>query len=324
MVRLHFYLSCIVLGLSSSLSAQAATPKAAVDIAPLHSLVTLVMQGVSEPALIVPAEASPHEYSLKPSQATALAGADVVFWVSEDLTPWLEKAMDNIAESATKVEMLEVEGVTLYEFREGATFEGHDHGDDHAGHDDHDHHDEHHGHSHDGMDPHAWLDPENAKVWVGKIRDTLAKADPENAQTYEKNAVKALSELDELLLSTQALFDRLKVPDFVVFHDAYQYFEKRFGISAAGAISLADAEDPSPARIAEIRRTVKTLNVRCVFAEPQYDSGLVEAVFEDSDVHYTGIMDPLGADIPEGGSHYRRLIEALASSLEQCATRRDR
>ena len=353
-------LACTLLGLGFPLTSIATTsgPNVAVDIAPLHSLVSQVMDGVSKPDLIIPAEASPHEYALRPSQAKALSDADVVFWMGEGLTPWLEKALGNVSDSAQKVEMLKLAGTTTYEFREGATFEGHDHGDHaeeedhHDGHedehhDDHhdelglidrflsmfshdheeDHHDEHQdehqdehsGHDeHEGADPHAWLDPENAKVWLSEISDVLSKQDPANAKTYESNANKAIALLDQLINETQSTIDSLGELKFIVFHDAYQYFEKRFGISATGSISLGDVQDPSPARISEVRDVVKKLGVNCAFTEPQYDPGLVYNVFEGSSVTAIGVMDPLGANIEAGNQHYTKLIEAMTASLSKC------
>ena len=349
----HPLLVCAALSLGLSMGAKAAAPSVAVDIAPLHSLVSQVMDGVGKPNLLIPAAASPHRYTLRPSEVKALAGAKVVFWMGESYTPWLEKALDNVASSAHKIEVLEIEGTTTYAYREGATFESHDHGeeehgddkhhkdehhekhqphteephkkehhkeDKHAKRDDHkkdDHHDEHH-HDHEGNDPHAWLDPENAKLWIKSIRDTLSKQDPENASAYQRNAAKAVASLDALIQSTRTQVNDLDQPQFIVFHDAYQYFEKRFNISAAGSIALGDAEDPSPARIKEIRDTVKKLGVSCVFTEPQYNPGLVKNVFAGTSISTIGVMDPLGANLSIGSDQYQALIQGMVSSLSQC------
>jgi zinc transport system substrate-binding protein len=335
----HTLIAYSALILSLSINSHASPPSVAVDIAPLHSLVSQVMEGVGQPSLLIPAEASPHHHTLRPSQAKALADAEVVFWVGEGITPWLKKALDNLAESALKVEVLEIEGTTTYAFREGATFESHDHGEDEHHKDEHhekgEHHDkekdEHHKkdeHSdkekdehhdeHEGSDPHAWLDPVNAKLWVNYINDILSKQDPENASIYSSNAAKATASLDTLIRSTRTKIDALSKPQFIVFHDAYQYFEKRFDIPAAGSITLGDAEDPSPARIKEIRDTVKKLGVTCVFTEPQYNPGLVKNVFQGTTISVIGVMDPLGASLATGSGHYQQLIEGMVKSLSQC------
>ncbi|MEM7209813.1 MAG: zinc ABC transporter substrate-binding protein, partial [Pseudomonadota bacterium] len=195
-----------------------------------------------------------------------------------------------------------------------------DHGHD-EDHDDHGHdedHDDHAGHDHEGVDPHAWLDPQNARNWIAVIEAELSEHDPENAAAYASNAKKASAELDSLMASTQSDVDALGDLKYIVFHDAYQYFEKRFGISAVGSISLGHAEDPSPARIAEIRAKVKELNVTCVFSEPQYNAGLVDSVFEGSNISAVGVMDPLGASIAEGSAHYSALIKGMVNSLSVC------
>lgn len=300
------------------------TPKVAVDIAPVHSLVTQVMESVGRPELLIQPGASPHGYSLRPSEAEALSEADVVFWMSEDLTPWLEKALENLAGSAIKVEMLNIEGTTVHAFREGATFEAHDdhHENEHqsAGQHDDDHH-EHANtekHHHGDQDPHAWLDPVNAKIWVGVIAKVLSEQDPDNARTYQSNADAAARKLDVLTTSIQQQANALKDTKFVVFHDAYQYFERRFGVLASGAISMGDASDPSPARIKKIQDRVSSLGVTCVFTEPQYNPDLVKTVFEGTSVNTTGVMDPLGADIEVGKNHYSKLLNSMITSLAQC------
>lgn len=328
-------------------SSWASAPKVAVDIAPLHSVVTQVMKGVGEPELLIQPEASPHSYSLRPSEAEALAESQVVFWISGELTPWLENSLENLAGSATRVEMLELAETVKYGFREGATFEVHAHGehgaegghdehgegqdghDQHHGehHDEHDEHqDEHHedyhaghdGHHHGEHDPHAWLDPMNAKIWSAEIAQVLSEVDSANASVYQKNAKDFAESMDNLIASLQERADRIEGIRFIVFHDAYQYFERRLGLLAAGAISVSDASDPSPARIREIQSMVTELGVTCAFTEPQYDPGLVKTVFEGSEVKTVGVMDPLGADIQIGGSQYSQLLEGLMSSLEKC------
>lgn len=328
----------------------ASAPRVAVDIAPLHSVVTQVMKGVGEPELLIQPEASPHSYSLRPSEAEALAEAQVVFWISGELTPWLENSLENLAGSATRVEMLELSETVKYGFREGATFEAHAHGehgaegghDSHGegqdGHDQHhdehdehqdahdehqdehheDHHAEHDGHHHGEHDPHAWLDPMNAKIWSAKIAQALSEVDPANASVYQNNAKDFAQSMDNLIASLQERADRIEGIRFIVFHDAYQYFERRFGLLAAGAISVSDVSDPSPARIREIQSMVSELGVTCAFTEPQYDPGLVKTVFEGSKVKTVGVMDPLGADLQIGGGQYSLLLEALMNSLEKC------
>ncbi|ASA55609.1 zinc ABC transporter substrate-binding protein [Vibrio gazogenes] len=314
-------ISGIAIALATVSQAYAQAPHVAVDIAPLHSLVAQVMDGVGQPDLLIRAEASPHEYHLRPSEAKALSQADIVFWIGEGLTPWLEKPLSSLASSAVKVEMAEVKGTTLYDFRQGATFEAHEHhGEHHDGDHDGDHHEEHHheGHHHEGHDPHMWLDPQNAEVWVTAIANTLSNADSEHTQLYQQNAKATIIRLHQLSDKIAQQAQTLKGVKFIVFHDAYQYFERRFHLLASGAISISDASKPSPARIAKIRQTVKDLGVTCVFTEPQFNPELVHSVFENSAVTTIGTMDPIGANIPVGKDHYRALLVAMIDSLKQC------
>lgn len=303
--------------------AYAQVPNVAVDIAPLHSLVSQVMEGVGEPDLLIRREASPHDYHLRPSEAQALSEADIVFWIGEGLTPWLEKPLSSLASSAVKVEMIEVEGTTLYDFREGATFEAHEHHDEPNNEHHDDHADPHPAHDHDEAhhdehDPHVWLDPKNAEVWVNAIANTLAIADSEHAQVYQNNAKEAIARLHQLTKDIEQQAKALKNVKFIVFHDAYQYFEQRFSLLASGAISISDASKPSPARITEIRKTVADLGVTCIFTEPQFNPQLVNTVFENSTVTTIGTMDPIGANIATGKDQYPSLLMAMINSLKQC------
>lgn len=310
-----------------------AAPRVVADITPVHSLVAQVMAGVGEPALVIQRGASPHSYALRPSEAAALERADVVFWMGEELTPWLDGALGNLAADAEQVALLHAPGTTRYAFRDRVLNEAADHHDDHdhAGHDhdhhDHGHHDDHddhghdahaeHDHAHDGVDPHAWLDPVNAQYWLDVIATTLSAQDPANADLYQANAAAAQADIETLIHQTgQALSPVADVP-FIVFHDAYQYFERRFDLNTVGAISLSDARDPSPARIADIRAVVAEHDARCVFAEPQFNPDLVETVLNGTTAQ-TGVIDPLGSDIATGPDFYANWMRAMTKSLLDC------
>lgn len=311
--------------------AWAEAPKVVTDIAPVHSLVAQVMQGVGAPTMLIDPGASPHGYALRPSQARALSDADAVFWIGEALTPWMEQPMESLAAQAVSVELLELEATLKLEFRETATFEGHDHDEAHGhddhddhdkhGHDDHDDHDDHdeHGHddhAHDGVDPHAWLDPVNAIVWTQAIADELSRLDPENAGAYAKNAAAGIEAIEALSAQLAQDLDAAHDLRFVVFHDAYHYFENRFGLAASGAISVGDAVDPSAARVAEVRDAVSETGVTCVFAEPQFNPGLIRAVSE-SGVKVAQI-DPLGVGLDLGPDHYGQTMRKLSASILGC------
>jgi zinc transport system substrate-binding protein len=305
-----------------------------VDIAPVHSLVARVMDGVGTPDLIVQPGASPHEYSLRPSEAAALQDADLVFWIGPDLTPWLTDTIETLAPDAAVTALLEADGTIKLEFREGALFEAHDHGndedhdeeDDHKDHDDHDeeghegHADEeagHDDHGHSAYDPHAWLSPQNAKTWLNVIAGELSAADPDNAGAYFANAAAGRAEIEALIGEVTATLNPVRDGQFVVFHDAYQYFEMDFDLPASGAISIGDASDPSPARIAEIQDRIAEQGIDCVLAEPQFNPGLVATVLDGTEAQ-TSILDPLGSDLEPGLALYPQLIRNLSTALAGC------
>ena len=297
--------------------AYADRPRVAVDIAPIHSLVAQVMEGIGMPDLIIQPGATPHEYSLRPSEAAALQSADLVFWIGPDLTPWLEEAIETLAPAADLTTLMDIDGTVQLEFREDAVFEAHDHS-DHADEDDHDDHDDHADHGdHAGHDPHAWLSPKNAMTWLEVIAGRLSAVDPVNSDAYVANAASGRAVIEALMDEVDATLDPVRGRAFIVFHEAYQSFETDFDVSASGAISISDASDPSPARIAEIRGQIAEQGVDCVLAEPQFNPGLVATVLRGSDAQM-GIVDPLGADLELGAELYPQLIRNLSNALAEC------
>jgi zinc transport system substrate-binding protein len=311
--------------------AYADTPQVAVDIAPVHSLVARVMDGVGTPDLIIQPGASPHEYSLRPSEAAALQNANLVFWIGPDLTPWLTDTIKTLAPDAAVTALMEVDGTIKLEFREGALFEAHAHEDDddhvdeaHDDHDEearHDDHDDdetgHEGHGQGAHDPHAWLSPQNAMTWLNVIAGQLSAADPDNAGAYFTNAAAGRTEMEALIGEVIATLDPVRDGQFLVFHDAYQYFEMDFDFPASGAISIGDASDPSPARIAEIQDRIAEQGIDCVLAEPQFNPGLVATVLDGTEAG-TGMLDPLGSDLEPGPALYSQLIRNLSTALAGC------
>lgn len=289
----------------------AEVPSVVATVKPLHSLVAAVMGDLGTPSLIVKGAASPHSYSLKPSDAQALQSANLVFWTGHGLELFLEDSIGTLAPTATIVELSRAPGIELLPPRETGTFEHHDHDEEeHAG--------EAHEHEHgEEQDLHFFLDPANARIMVATIADSLAAADPEHADTYRANAAKETADLNALIAEAEASLAPIKDRPFVVFHDAYQYFEKRFGLNVAGSVTLSPEIAPGADRINEIRAKLKTLDAACVFAEPVFDPRIVTVLTEGTTAKQ-GILDPEGANLDEGPGLYRQLIENLATSLKAC------
>lgn len=286
----------------------AETPQVSVDIAPIHSLVSMVMEGAGEPSLIIPAQASPHTYALRPSEAEILQNADIVFWIGIDLTPWLARAVDTLADDAEIITLIKRDETLLLTLRDEPIFS-----EEHSAFDDeHDHE-----HGHEDNDPHIWLSPQNAINWLPLIAQTLSTADPENSPLYWQNAEQKRDELSILINETNEVLDPVRNRPFVVFHDAFQYFENAFELAAGGAIGLSDASDPSPARMAEIQEYVLSQDINCILAEVQFKRGLIDAVVNDGSVS-VGVIDPIGTDLEIGPDLYPTLIRNLAANLRNC------
>ncbi|RIA55030.1 zinc ABC transporter substrate-binding protein [Dichotomicrobium thermohalophilum] len=328
-----------------------AKPEIVVSIKPVHSLVAGVTRGVTEPYLLIPGAASPHAYSMKPSDAQALENADVVFWVGEDMETFMVRPLDALAGDAKVVPLAEAPGVTLMDVRTGDDWEahshghgeqhahgeahghghehGHDHGEKHAhgeghGHEDGEEHAEGHGHDHAGhghahgdTDAHIWLDPANAKAMIAHIVGVLSEADPANGETYTQNGEEMIARLDELTAELREKLAPVQDKPFLVFHDAYQYFEAAFDLNAVGAITLTPGVQPSAQRVREIGEKVRKAGANCIFAEPQFEPKLVEVVTEGTDAR-AGVLDPLGADIAAGPDLYFELMRQNVDALVGC------
>ncbi len=298
-------------GLLVSTTATAAdAPRVVVSIKPIHSLVAAVMQGVGTPDLIVDGAASPHTYALKPSNARSLQQAQLVFWVGPGMEAFLQKPLSALGSNATVVELDHAPGITKLKFREGGAFEPHDDDDEHEAGEDHDH-------DHGEFDTHLWLDPHNAKAMVAEITTSLVAADPANALTYETNQKALNDKLDALDTEIASTLAPVKDKPFIVFHDAYQYFEHRYGVRVSGSITVSPETIPGAQRVAEIHSKVAGLGATCVFAEPQFEPKLVNVVLEGTSAK-SGVLDPEAATLPQGPDLYFDLMRGIASSLKTC------
>ena len=291
-----------------------AAPNVVASIKPVHSLVTAVMAGVGEPTLIVKGSASPHTYALRPSDAGALESANVVFWTGHGMELFLGDALTTLAGKATVVELADAPGIELLPVREGGAFEPHSDGDE-AEHDHEEHED--HAHEHGEGDMHFWLDPENAKLMVTQIATTLSEVDPENASAYQANAEAEQLKLDALEEELKTTLAPVADKPFVVFHDAYQYFEARFGLTLAGSVTVTPDVTPGAARIDELKAKVATLGATCVFAEPNFEPTIISAITEGTQAK-AGVLDPEGGALTEGVDLYPTLLRGLAASLVDC------
>ena len=292
-----------------------AETKVVASIKPLHSLISYVMDGVGTPDIIIDGSSSPHTFQLKPSHASMLQEADIVFWIGEDLESFLETPLDSIAKNAKRVTLMDSNEIDLLKFREKNVFDDHDeHGDEHDEHGD-EHDDHHDGHAHGEFDIHFWLDPEIAKTIVTIVARELSEIDAANKSTYEANAKKAINDLDTLIAETRSKIN--SDATYIVFHDAYQYFEKRFGIEVIGALTVNPEVLPGAKQLAEIREVIEHEKVNCLFSEPQFNPSIAKTIAQDTGVK-ASVLDPLGAELNPGKDLYFDLIGDMASSFESC------
>ena len=318
--KLSFALS--ILSILTFFTPANAELKVVTSIKPIHSLASYLMDGIGKPELIVDGYASPHGFSMKPSHAKMLQNADLIFWVGEDLENFLEKPLKSIAKKAKKIDLILIKGLHVLKFRERNIFDEHDHDDhghdDHGKkeeHDDHDDHDGHEGHTHGEFDPHIWLDTINAKVILNKMAEHLIINDPKNEAKYKSNLDKALKDIDKLTL--EVMNELYNSVSSIVFHDAYQYFEKRFNVNVLGAFTVNTDVMPGAEQLAEIREIIEHDKVACVFSEPQFNPNIINAVAKDIKIK-TGVLDPLGATLDSGKDLYFKLIRNMSASFKGC------
>jgi zinc transport system substrate-binding protein len=302
-MRRVIYAASILLAL---IGGAEAAPKVVATVKPIHSLVASVMDGVGVPALIVKGGASPHTYSLKPSDARALEEADLVFWTGHGMEVFLEDSIETLAPNAKIVALSDSPALELLPVREGGTFEPHADEEEHG-----------HDHEHDEMDMHYWLDPANAEILVSEIARTLIAADPDNRATYEANAEVTVERLRVLSTELAGILEPVKDRPIIVFHDAYQYFERHFGLDIVGSITVSPETMPGAQRIVELHGKLKTLGAACIFAEPQFEPAVVATIAEGTGAK-VGTLDPEGAGLSEGPGLYDELLTGLARSIADC------
>lgn len=310
----------LALGLTSAGAAAATEITVVASIKPVHSLTAAVMQGAGAPHLIVKGGASPHSHALKPSDAAALQKADVVVWVGEGLETFLASSLDALARNARLVELSQAPGLTRLGFRAGGAWDGHQdeqekaHGEEEARGEEEAHG---HGHGEDEIDQHLWLDPDNARAMVEAIAAALIEADPQNADLYADNAKRVSRDLAQLSADIARELAPVKDVPFVVFHDAFQYFDARFELANVGSVTVNPEQKPGAARLREIRQKIAELGARCVFAEPQFEPRLVDVVIEGTAAR-RATLDPIGADLADGPMLYFEMMRANARALRDC------
>ena len=349
-MRYSIALACAMMG--TPLAAQ--DLRIVTDFAVTHSLVSMVLGDAGEAVLLLDQGGDPHSFQLRPSQARALAEADLVFWVGEELTPWLARALGGVGTQGEVVTLIRAEGLHLQDFAHGHSHDDHghahddhghshddhghahdDHGhshDDHGhAHDDHGHsHDDHghahddHGHSHDhghdGLDPHVWMNTGNAAIWLDLIAEELAGHAPDQADSFRANAAASIAEIITLNSEIEAILEPVGAAPLVMFHDAYGYLADQFGLNIAGTITLGDAAAPGAQRLAELRAQLADAGAACIFPEVNHSSRYVDVVVEGTGVRVGAELDPAGVLLEPGPALYPTLMRNMAQAIADCVS----
>ena len=301
-------------------------------IQPINSLVSAVIGNTGKTISLIPAEISPHEFKLKPSDAKKMQEGNIIFYISKHLESDVVKVFDNLPKNIKIVDLLEETGIEHLSIRDNEAWERHDH---HHGHDDHDDHDKHgkkhddhdhdkHAKKHDDHDDHQtkddvhiWLSPDNAIKIINKANKVLSLYYPQNAKIYDENTKIMIDKINKLKAELTKDLAPIKDKPYVVFHDAYQYFEKAFGLNAVGSVALEGDIASSPKQVSYIKEKIVKLKASCVFQEPQFDSKLVKIVVEGTNAQI-GTLDPLGVGIKDEKDFYLQLLRNMAKSLKEC------
>ncbi len=273
--------------------AGATTGQIIVTIKPLHSLVAAVMEGSGDmPVLLVDGKDSPHTFHLRPSQMDVLQHADIVFYMGDGFELFMGKVFETLPPSVKRAPMDNVPGLTLYPTRFNDGDEG-------------------------PTDMHLWMSIANAKRMVAEITRRLSEIAPVNQTYYETNAKKLAAKLDALDAELKTRTKPLKDKPFVVFHDAYQYFEAAYGLQTAGAVTLHPEQGVSAKHVLEIRTKIKSAAAACVFREPSFNARVVDNVLDGTSAK-SGVLDPEGALLAPGPELYFQLMRGIADGLSRC------
>ncbi len=288
-------------------------PKVLVSVAPIHSLVTGVMKNISTPALLMKGGFSPHSAHLKPSQMRSLSQAEVVFWLGEEAESFLKHPLESASNNQQIIKILDLPKLLLLPLRQGGVWEKHDRITDNTA----DSHHERATQRPENIDSHVWLDPLNAKIIAQAIADALSAIDNERAAQYQENAKRLIFRLENLHLEVGNVAAAAVNKPYIVFHDAYQYFENRYNLKPAGSVTIDPDRKPGARRLREIQQKLQDTNAHCIFSEPQFPSSHLKILTGDGQ-YYSGNLDPIGIDIPPGQNMYFILIRRLVSDFVSC------
>ena len=310
---------CVIqgsVGLLLSMPLQAA-PNVAVSIAPIHSLVAGVMAGVGTPELLIPVGQSPHNYALRPSAVQHIYAADLIVWIGANYEIALASAIAQASTRSLTQSLASLPALKTYPVRTGAFWESGEHHEDHDDNADRSNGTEKQSPYQEFIDPHVWLSTDNSKIMVNLFRTWLTAIDSENAAIYQSNAERLIARINLLQSHLQQQLKPVATIPYLVFHDAYQYFEKEFNLNPLGSITLKSEISPGVRRVKALRKMIANNGVKCLFNEPQFKSKLIPTLIESTAVRL-GQLDPLGSASQPGPELWFELMATMGQSLRAC------
>jgi zinc transport system substrate-binding protein len=301
-MRLAFALALALLATALPARAREQSVPVLASIKPVHSIASAVMEGAGTPELLLAGGASPHSYALRPSDAEKLSHARVIFWIGPELETFLVSPLKNVARGRV-VALGQAPGVTRLAARQGGLWDADADGHEHGG----------------GIDGHLWLNPANGAAMAQAIAAALAAEDPARAALYRGNAQRFTAKMTALDAELAQRLRPLKGRPYIVLHDAFHYFESRYGLTPAGAVTVAADRPVGARRIADIRGRINQGRIACVVLPPQFPSRLADALTEGSPVRRVQ-LDDLGAALPAGPGLYEALLRQMGAGLASCLT----
>jgi zinc transport system substrate-binding protein len=282
-----------------------ATPKIVVSIPPIFSLVSSITHGITRPELLL-TQGSPHNASLRPSQASALANADLLIWVGPELESFLAQPIKRLVKPGVELQLLTLEALKRLPQREGGFWEEDEHETAHeAAHTDH------------RFNPHIWLAPENAQQIAAAVSNRLCQIDPAHQAGYQQNLIELTRRIQDFAKNLQQQLKPIQGKPYLVFHDAYPYFEDAFSLNALGSVRVSADRPPGAKRIQEIREKMVLTHAGCLFSEPQFSPTLAQRLAADGQLKL-GVLDPLGSRSDNSEDDWFNLMQNLATSLKSC------
>ncbi|MDT8398370.1 MAG: zinc ABC transporter substrate-binding protein [Pseudomonadales bacterium] len=281
--RLGLGLCCCLSGLMTSAQADEAVMVSA-TIKPLQLIAAAITDGVSVPRLLLQTTRDPHHHALRPSERAALDAAQLLVWIGPQMESYLAGTLPEL--DAAVLTAMDIPGLTRLPL----------------------------GRAHD---PHIWLDSNNAVLIATALTQQLASLDPGNARRYQDNLLRFRDALGLLSAALQTRLNGRNQAAYGVYHNAFQYFERQFGLQHV--LSFTDNEELAPGirGLLAIKRRLQEHQVACLLVEPAVNLDQLDSILESDSLHY-GVVDVLGSDIPLGPEGYGLLLQHLADVLLRC------